>query len=181
MVTAHRLHLASDLNFSLMLGNARILAPHQGAAGDGQGGMELSQMAALGCQIPLDLVREGGEEGQDLFPWATRGSGCRRGENAVSRRRKELPGQISQTPVRLQQIPVTGFLKDKRLLGEGRHRCFAFAPNSTQPLQRPKESAIVFWENHTVCILQQPCALGEIPPPRLWVSGVGADPGATGG
>lgn len=60
MVTAHCLHLASDLNFSLMLGNARILAPHQGAAGDGLGGMELSQVAALGCQVPLDLVREGG-------------------------------------------------------------------------------------------------------------------------
>ena len=58
LVTAHRLRLGSDLNFSLVLGSLCILTPCHGAA-DGLGGMELSQVALLGSQTPLDLMREG--------------------------------------------------------------------------------------------------------------------------
>lgn len=58
MVAAPRIHLGSNLNFKLMLRRAFILTPRQGAAG-GLEGMELSQLAVLGSQTPLDVMREG--------------------------------------------------------------------------------------------------------------------------
>lgn len=101
LATAHRLRPGSDLNFSSVLGSPGILTPHRGAV-DGLGGMELSQVAMPGSPNPLGLDERGGEEGQDPFPWATGETSCRRGEAAASQWRKELPGQISQTSVRLQ-------------------------------------------------------------------------------
>lgn len=59
-------------------------------------------MVMLGSPNPSDLMREGDEEGQEPFPWALGRSSYRRGEDAVSQWRKELPGKISQTPVKLQ-------------------------------------------------------------------------------
>lgn len=130
MVTAHCLHLGSDLNFSFVLGNACILSPRQGAA-DGLGGMELLQVAVLGSQT-LGPDESGGEEGRDLFPLATGGSGCRRGEDAVSQWRNKLPGQISQTPVRLQSNLSDGISQREKTAGGGKtHRCFPFALTST--------------------------------------------------
>lgn len=112
-----------------------------------------------------------------------RRNGCRRGEDAVSPWRKELPGQISQTPVRLQSNLSEGISQKEKIDGRGKTQVLPFCTHLhiVIGVTKGKSNCLVFLENHMVCILQQPCALGEVPSPRVWVSGVGTDPGAATG
>lgn len=125
LATAHCLHPGSDLHFSSVLGSPGILAPRHGTA-DGLGGMELSQVAMPGSPNPLGLDERGGEEGRDTFLWATGETGCRRGEAAASQWRKELPGQISQTSVRLQSNLSDGTSQREKTTGGGKTQTLPF-------------------------------------------------------
>lgn len=174
MVAAPHIHLGSNLNFKLMLRRAFILTPRQGAAG----GL---------CWALKRLWTWWEREWGRLRPvflghqrmWLQERWRCsepvERGDAGA-----DIP-DTSKTPLRSQW---QDFPKRKDAWGrEGTDASLLYPPPCSCCSDQRKRVffIIIILKNiYMKCILQQPCALGDILPPRAWVSRVGANPGAAG-